>query len=203
MDKRTVALFGSVLIASLASGLPAAKALDDDALALLDRSPIDVVDGGLAKQTVPTLPAPSAILPKPINPRHLVLSLGKRRVTLFSGDQEVKSYPVAVGRAGAETPLGEHQISAMYKNPPWKHWDKDILIPGGDPENPLGTRWIGFWSGKSSQGNPAVAGFHGTTQEARSSVGSAASSGCVRMYSENIEELFDLVSLGVTVKVVP
>ncbi len=157
---------------------------------------------GLASRTLPAFPALNDLLPDPVNPRWLKLSLSQKKVTLYSGDQVIKSYPVAVGRPGHTTPLGEHKISAMYKNPIWKHWDKNIVVPAGDPENPLGTRWIGFWSGKAPSGNPATAGFHGTTNEARSSVGTAASSGCVRMLRENVEELFDLVSMGMTVKVV-
>ena len=155
----------------------------------------------LALRTLPRLPQ-GELLPEPVNPRWLELSLSQKKVTLYSGDTVLKTYPVAVGRPGRSTPIGEHKILTRYENPPWKHWDRNILIPAGDPENPLGTRWIGFWSGKSPAGNPAVAGFHGTTPSSRSSVGSAASSGCVRMYKEHIEELFDLVSLGMTVKVV-
>ncbi|MCM1981389.1 L,D-transpeptidase [Lyngbya confervoides] len=156
----------------------------------------------LAKYPLPNLPQSVEMLPEAVNPRRLELSLSKRELSLYSGDTLVKTYPVAVGKAGWETPVGEHKISAMYKDPPWRHWDGGAVIPGGDPDNPLGSRWIGFWEGKTQTGAVGVAGFHGTTPAKRSSIGDAVSHGCVRMYSEDIEELFDLVELGVTVKVV-
>ena len=67
----------------------------------------------------------------------------------------------------------------------------DEVMPPG-PENPLGDRWIGFWS----DGNNVI-GFHGTPN--RESVGRAASHGCVRMYNEDIRQLFDMVDLGTPV----
>lgn len=62
------------------------------------------------------------------------------------------------------------------------------------PDNPLGTRWLGFWTNGKNW-----IGFHGTPN--RASVGSAASHGCVRMYDEHIQELFELVAVGTPVKV--
>jgi lipoprotein-anchoring transpeptidase ErfK/SrfK len=82
------------------------------------------------------------------------------------------------------------------KNPTWINpLKKGISIPGGDPENPLGRFWIGFWTdGKN------WIGFHGTPNQ--KSVGTAASHGCIRMYNKDVEELFKKVSLGTEVKVV-
>jgi len=129
-------------------------------------------------------------------PLRLVIRLSKRRVTLYRGTTPVKSYAIAVGKPGWETPKGTYQVRQMFRNPTWIHpLKKGITIPGGDPENPLGRYWIGFWTdGKN------WIGFHGTPNP--KSVGSAASHGCIRMYNKDIEELFQKVSLGTEVRVV-
>lgn len=126
----------------------------------------------------------------------LEIRLSRREVTLYRGDQVVKTYPIAVGRPGWETPKGTWQVRQMFRDPAWVHPLKQgITIPGGDPENPLGRFWIGFWTdGKN------WIGFHGTPNP--QSVGTAASHGCIRMYNHHIEELFKLVTMGTEVKVV-
>ncbi len=126
----------------------------------------------------------------------LEIKLSQRRVTLYRGDTVVKRYPIAVGRPGWETPTGTFKVLQKLKNPSWIHpLKKGVSIPGGDPENPLGKHWIGFWTdGKN------WIGFHGTPNPG--SVGTAASHGCIRMYNKDIEELFQKVSLGTVVSVV-
>ncbi len=129
-------------------------------------------------------------------PLRLEIKLSRRQVTLYRGNTVVKSYAIAVGRAGWETPKGTFQVKQMFRNPTWIHpLKKGIIIPGGDPENPLGRYWIGFWSNGKNW-----IGFHGTDNP--KSVGTAASHGCIRMYNADVEELFKKVSLGTEVKVV-
>ncbi|MDX2240158.1 MAG: L,D-transpeptidase [Leptolyngbyaceae cyanobacterium bins.302] len=130
------------------------------------------------------------------HPLRLEIKLSRRRVTIYRGSTAVKSYAIAVGKPGWETPKGTYKVQQMFRNPAWIHpLKKGITIPGGDPENPLGRYWIGFWTdGKN------WIGFHGTPNPG--SVGSAASHGCIRMYNKDIEELFQKVSLGMEVKVV-
>lgn len=141
---------------------------------------------------LPELPESSSFLPATEEPQILKLNITKRQVTIFRSGKAVKSYPVAVGKAGWATPVGDHEIKTMYRNPPWKNPFKGGVIPGGDPANPLGKRWIGFWTDQKNW-----IGFHGTPN--RGSVGRAASHGCVRMYNEDIEELYDLVKVGTPV----
>ena len=149
---------------------------------------------------LPSLPTPNAFLPAATDspcgaaetPACLDLHLSQRQVTLFNNGVKVKSYPVAVGKAGWETPTGQFKVEHKYRNPAWKNPFDGSIIPGGDPYNPLGQRWMGFWTdGKN------WAGFHGTPN--RESIGRAASHGCVRMYGEDIAELFDQVAVGSTV----
>lgn len=129
-------------------------------------------------------------------PIRLEIKLSQRKVALYRGKKLVKSYAIAVGRPGWETPKGTFAVKQKFRNPTWVHpLKKGISIPGGDPENPLGRYWIGFWTdGKN------WIGFHGTPNP--KSVGTAASHGCIRMYGKDIEELFQKVSLGTEVKVV-
>lgn len=125
---------------------------------------------------------------------HLEISLSRREVILYQGTTAVKSYPIGIGRAGWETPLGMFEVQQMRKDPVWIHPFTDERIPSGDAQNPLGTRWIGFWT----DGHVWV-GFHGTSDP--SSVGTAASHGCIRMHNEDVEELFAQVELGTPVTV--
>jgi lipoprotein-anchoring transpeptidase ErfK/SrfK len=141
----------------------------------------------------PTVQTPTQIQPVS-QPMRLEIRLKQRRVNVYQGDAKVKSYPIAVGKAGWETPTGTYQVRQMIRNPAWVHPLKGYTIPSGDPENPLGRFWIGFWTdGKN------WIGFHGTPNP--ESVGTAASHGCIRMYNRDVEELFGKVRLGTEVVV--
>ena len=140
-------------------------------------------------------PQPTSQVVPDVTPR-LVISLSSRRVTLYAGKTEIKSYPIAVGRQGWETPTGEFKVMDKQQNPIWINPFTGKSVPSGDLKNPLGAYWIGFWT----DGNNWI-GFHGTPES--DSVGQAASHGCVRMYNQDIEALFQEVSLGTSVQVVP
>ncbi len=84
----------------------------------------------------------------------------------------------------------------MQQNPTRINSLTGKAIVSGAPKNPLGSYWIGFWT----DGNRWI-GFHGTPHA--SSVGQAASHGYVRMYDRDIQALFQEVSLGTVVCVVP
>ncbi|KYC36416.1 hypothetical protein WA1_42685 [Scytonema hofmannii PCC 7110] len=127
-------------------------------------------------------------------PLHLKISLRQRQVSIYQGKNLMKSYPIAVGRRGWETPVGSFRVRDMLVNPTWIHPKTGKAIPGGDAKNPLGNYWIGFWT----NGKDWV-GFHGTPNP--ESVGTAASHGCIRMYNQDVEELFKLVKVGTPVTV--
>ncbi|WP_299485677.1 L,D-transpeptidase [Acaryochloris sp. IP29b_bin.137] len=164
-------------------------------LTLFDRA--EAVERNIPETPLPNLAQPRNYLPSAHATRRLELSISRRRVTLFQNDQILKSYPVAVGKAGWPTPVGDFAVKTKVRNPPWQNpfRGKGYVIPGGALDNPLGTRWLGFWTNGKNW-----IGFHGTPN--RSSVGSAASHGCVRMYDEDIQELFELVAVGTPVKVI-
>ncbi|NJP09696.1 MAG: L,D-transpeptidase [Leptolyngbyaceae cyanobacterium RU_5_1] len=142
------------------------------------------------------LPQPERLLPKPSTQQiRLVIRLKQRRVDVYKNRILQASYPIAIGKPGWETPTGKFQVIEMQKNPGWTHPLTQEVIPPG-PDNPLGERWIAFWT----DGNNYI-GLHGTPS--RESIGKAASHGCVRMYNEHVRELYELVKPGTLVTVKP
>lgn len=118
------------------------------------------------------------------------------RLRLFKHLKLVKSYPIAVGRQGLETPAGLYPVNDKQINPVWhvpnSSWAGKLaghVIPPG-PDNPLRARWIGITGG---------AGIHGTSEVG--SLGSAASHGCIRMAVPDVVDLFDRVPYGSTIYV--
>lgn len=126
---------------------------------------------------------------------HLRLSLSDRKVYVYRGETLETSYPVAIGRPGWETPTGEFEVFSQIVDPGWTNPLTDEVVAPG-PNNPLGDRWIAFWT----DGVNSI-GFHGTPN--RESVGQAASHGCIRMYNEDVRELYEIVALGTPVTVEP
>ena len=143
---------------------------------------------------LPPLGEPAKFLPDPLTIR-LVIKLQKRRVYVYEGDRLKTSYPIAVGKEGWETPTGEFSVIQMVENPLWEHPFTGEIIPPG-PDNPLGNRWIGFWTDGTN-----IIGFHGTPNE--ETVGNAASHGCIRMFNQDVLALFSLVKIGTPVTVQP
>jgi L,D-transpeptidase ErfK/SrfK len=128
-----------------------------------------------------------------IEDRELIIKLSDRRVYFYQNDRFITSYPIASGKPGWETPTGSFQVTQMLKNPTWQHPLKETIVPPGS-NNPLGDRWIAFWTdGKN------FIGFHSTPNE--QTVGTPASRGCIRMKNKDIRELFDRVAVGTTVVV--
>jgi hypothetical protein len=114
------------------------------------------------------------------------------KISLFKKLRRVKVYPIAVGQAGLETPPGLYEIQNKAVNPAWtvpnSSWAGSLagqVIPGGTPQNPLKARWLGVYDG---------VGVHGT--DARGSIGTNASHGCIRMLIEDVERLYDEVPIG-------
>ena len=124
-------------------------------------------------------------------PTYLTLDRSSYTLRLWENLKLAKTYTVAVGMEGLETPEGLYAIEAMEENPTWNVPDSDWAgslagqsIPPG-PSNPIKARWMAIYEG---------AGIHGT--EETSSLGSAASHGCIRMAIPDVEELYDRVEVG-------
>jgi lipoprotein-anchoring transpeptidase ErfK/SrfK len=113
-------------------------------------------------------------------------------LTLYKDLKVKKSYGIAVGRVGLETPAGLYTIQDKAIDPAWhvpnSPWAGKLagkVIPGGAPDNPIKARWLGVYDG---------VGVHGTSDDA--SIGSNASHGCIRMHIPDVEELYPQVPVG-------
>jgi lipoprotein-anchoring transpeptidase ErfK/SrfK len=125
----------------------------------------------------------------------IVVNRNAFRLTLYKRLKPAKTYSIAVGQIGLETPAGLYHIQNKAVNPAWNvpdsDWAGDLagqVIPGGAPNNPLKARWMGIFAG---------AGIHGT--DAIGSIGTAASHGCIRMRIPDVIELYNEVPLGAPV----
>ena len=118
-----------------------------------------------------------------------------RKLRLFKNLRHSKTYGIAIGAAGFDTPSGRFRIQSKQVNPAWhvpnSAWAGSLAgqtIPGGAPNNPLKARWLGV--------NGSV-GIHGTAEEW--SIGSRASRGCIRMRVRDVIELYRRVPVGAAV----
>jgi L,D-transpeptidase catalytic domain/Putative peptidoglycan binding domain len=124
------------------------------------------------------------------HPWFITISRDERRLRLFHRLRLFKTYTIAVGQIGLETPAGLYHIDDKQVDPSWhvpdSAWAGSLagqVIPPG-PDDPLKARWLGFYDG---------AGIHGTDDVG--SLGSAASHGCIRMSIADVIELYSLVPL--------
>jgi lipoprotein-anchoring transpeptidase ErfK/SrfK len=125
----------------------------------------------------------------PVSKRVILVSLEDRKLALMEDGQVKKVYTVAVGKPTTPSPTGTYTIARRVKNPTYSHDGKTVL-PG--PGNPVGTRWMGL----SVKGY----GIHGTNEPR--SIGKASSHGCIRMARKDLEEMYEMVSVGDTVELV-
>jgi lipoprotein-anchoring transpeptidase ErfK/SrfK len=124
-------------------------------------------------------------------PRYIYIDRGSYTLRFYHHLKLEKTYTIAVGQQGLETPAGLYHAQDKQVDPSWhvpnSAWAGDLagqVIPPG-PADPLKARWIGIFDG---------AGIHGTDE--LSSLGSAASHGCVRMSISDVIDLYDRVEVG-------
>jgi lipoprotein-anchoring transpeptidase ErfK/SrfK len=127
-------------------------------------------------------------------PSYITIDRSRFTLRVYSHLQLARSYPIAVGQVGLQTPSGLYHIQDKVVNPSWQvplsSWAGSLagkLIPPG-PDDPLKARWLGIFNG---------AGIHGTDET--SSIGHAFSHGCVRMTIADVIDLYDRVSVGTPV----
>jgi lipoprotein-anchoring transpeptidase ErfK/SrfK len=116
----------------------------------------------------------------------IIVDKSQNVLTLKSDDKVVKTYRVSTG-ANNSTPIGTFKIVNKMVNPVW--YKTGAVVPPGSPKNILGTRWMGI-------SKPSF-GIHGTTDP--KSIGKSVSSGCIRMTSQDVEELYAIVPEGTEV----
>jgi lipoprotein-anchoring transpeptidase ErfK/SrfK len=125
----------------------------------------------------------------------LIVNREAFKLTVYKRLQPVKTYSVAIGAVGRDTPAGLYHIQNKAVDPAWtkpnSDWvpkdERGKVVPGGDPKNPLKARWLGIFNG---------AGIHGVDPSEYGSIGHAASHGCVRMRISDVEDLYPRVPVG-------
>ena len=129
----------------------------------------------------------------------IVVRTGERRLYYVMGDGRAIRYPVGVGKAGKQW-SGTTRIDGKYAKPAWApprevKRDKPSLpdvIPGGSPRNPMGVAAMTLSGGEYA--------IHGTNMPG--SVGGFVSYGCIRMFNQDVVDLYSRVSVGTPVMVV-
>ncbi len=150
---------------------------------------------GLAPKVFRVRPAVRLIDLRRRNRTILTIDRAGHRLRVFKNLRYSRSYGIAVGAAGTETPSGLYRIQNKQVNPAWtapnRPWAGSYAgrtVPGGAPDNPLKARWMGIANG---------VGIHGTAEAW--SIGSNASHGCIRMRVHEVIDLYRRVPVGAPV----
>ena len=146
---------------------------------------------------------PTARLIPDVKQEGIVINLSELRLYFFS-DEETKTFPISIGR-DERTPIGKTKIIEKRQNPFWipplsirlENPKLPEIVPPG-PENPLGNYALYLDSSHNFNFQRII--IHGTN--APWTIGSRVSHGCIRLYPENIEELFDKVEIGTKVEII-
>lgn len=140
--------------------------------------------------------------PQTYPPGTIIIKHSERKLYFTIGPGTAVRYPVAIGRAGRAW-QGETSVQGKFIAPDWSapwivrkdHPELSRVIPGGSPRNPMGAAAITL--------NLSEVAIHGTTASMRRSVGTAASYGCIRMYNEDVVDLYRRVKIGTPVVAIP
>ncbi len=132
----------------------------------------------------------------------IIIKQSERRLYFTTGAGTAVRYPIAIGRAGKAW-QGETFVQGKFVSPAWSapwvvlrdHPKLSRVIPGGSPRNPMGAAAITL--------NLSEVAIHGTAASMRRSVGTAASYGCIRMYNEDVVDLYHRVEVGTPVVAIP
>jgi lipoprotein-anchoring transpeptidase ErfK/SrfK len=123
----------------------------------------------------------------------IIVNKAKNELAFIKGGRVQEIMKAGTGKSNDLTPEGLFTVTVKAKNPYYRKKN----IPGGDPRNPLGTRWIGF----DARGtNGRIYGVHGTNKPW--TVGKYISQGCIRLLNPKVEKLYDQVPIGTKILVV-
>lgn len=136
--------------------------------------------------------------------KQILVILSKRKFYLYNNGKVQKTYRCAVGQPAWPTPTGSFHIGKKVKNPSWTNggasWSKNMpAYIGPSPNNPLGTRALYVYN---SKGKDTGVRFHGVPHSEDSSIGHAASHGCLRMHRKDVEKFYPLVKVGTPVYII-
>lgn len=120
----------------------------------------------------------------------ITINLASRILTFWRNGQKVSMYPIAVGKLETQTPLGDFCVLEKEVDPVWVDpKDEKKRVESGE-DNPLGYRWMGIGGHY---------GIHGTNRP--DSIGEYVSNGCIRLWEENAEELYEMTDIGTPVEI--
>lgn len=122
-------------------------------------------------------------------PFSILVDKSQNTLILKSDEEIIKTYIVSTG-VNNTTPVGNFKIVNKLVNPTW--FKDGSIVPAESSENILGSRWLGF--------DLAGYGIHGTTDP--TSLGKQVTQGCVRMFNQDVEELYSIVPVGTEVTIV-
>ncbi len=144
---------------------------------------------------------------------HLVVNTQLNVLWHYENGTLVETYRVATGRQHGPqptatdwaknftTPTGDFRLINFVTNPPYTSAVDGHFVEGGDPANPLGTRWMGFSAIPGVDDAGGLYAIHGTSEPDK--IGTWASEGCIRMHTAEAEALFAILEdVSPTVRVV-
>lgn len=123
-------------------------------------------------------------------PFHARVWKSTHTIDIFLGTVFVDHFKVGLGADDA-TPTGEWVVKNKLTNPTYYPPRSGDIVAADDPTNPLGERWIGLEGVNGNAVGQMRYGIHGTVEP--DSIGRNASLGCVRLYNEDVEFLYDLL----------
>ena len=123
----------------------------------------------------------------------LIVNKAVNQLAFINHSEIQEIFSAGTGKSKELTPEGLFTVKVKAINPYYRKKN----IPGGDPRNPLGTRWIGF---NANNTDGRIYGIHGTNQPY--SVGKYISNGCVRLRNSDVERLYQQVPLGTKILIV-
>lgn len=154
-------------------------------LATLNEIPLDRVDRIRPNQKLKVMKGPFSA----------VVDLSDREITIHHYRYFVCRYRIGIGK-DSRTPIGTFKVKNKVIDPEYTGLDETgtrrVRIPGGAKTNPLGSRWLDLGDGY---------GIHGTIDP--DSIGKAESRGCVRMLNTDVEQVYDLLTVGSEVIIQP
>jgi len=126
----------------------------------------------------------------------IIVSFGDRRLYYINQPGEAFSYPIAVPREQSRW-QGALTVTQKRENPSWTPTPTMVRenprlprwVPGGHPMNPLGVRALYLGS--------SMYRIHGT--DAPWTIGTAVSKGCIRLYNQDVLDLYPRVNVGAKV----
>lgn len=129
-----------------------------------------------------------------VNKFSILAHVDKQDIFLNYDSKLFKKYKIAVGTNETPTPLGVFEIREKIKDPTWYPAGGGV-VPPSSAENLLGSRWIGLWQ----SGRKTSYGIHEAIEP--SDIGKYVSNGCIRMMKIDLEELYDIVTIGTQVTI--